>query len=72
MELVGSWYTATASAEMLRAIAAATSINLFFGEEGDCSEKFLYAARFIAGAYVEVIKEWLRSGMTISPEEMTE
>lgn len=41
MELVESWYTATASAEMLRDIAAATSINLFFGEEGDCSEKFL-------------------------------
>ena len=58
--------------QVLRDVFTTASIDLFRGEEGDCSEKFLYAARFTSGAYVEVIKEWLRSGMTISPEEMTE
>lgn len=58
--------------QVLRDVFTTASIDLFRGEEEVCSEKFLYAAKFTSGAYVEVIKEWVREGMTISPEVMTD
>lgn len=58
--------------QVMREVLAAASIDLFRGETGNCSEKYRYAAHFTAGANVGVITEWLRSGLKVSPEELTD
>lgn len=58
--------------EVIRDVMTDTTLSLFRGEEGDCSEKYLYAAQFTSGAHAAVIKQWLRDGMEVSPKELTD
>lgn len=58
--------------DVVRSILTETTLILFRGEEGGYSEKYFYAARYTAGANTAVIKQWIRDGMKIPPEQLTE